>query len=361
MTNTAIVYVVSVGPMLMLSPRLTLFALSPMLLLFWAARVVGPQIYKRSFAAQEQLAVLTSIANESITGIEVVHSYGLERVRSDRFDDGSNDYRKAYLRFVLYRSVLLPIMVGMGGLGTLVVLYFGGSGVIDGTLSLGDFVAFLGYLAMLMWPTVALGWMLSLWQRGRAAMDRLAEILETLPDVDPEAGDASGAPLDNSIRFEHLSFSFPQPDDHAGAQAEPSSEQTPEPAPVLNDISLSIAPGERVLIVGPSGSGKSTLVSLIPHLAAVAPDRLFVGGREVHDIPLSTLRKSVAFVPQEAFLFSMTLGENIGFGVDSPSQEDIEAAANLAALGGDIARFPSGYDTLVGERGVTLSGGSGSA
>ncbi len=140
--NTVIVYVVSVGPMLMLSPKLTLMALSPMVLLFSAARIVGPQIYKRSFAAQEELAALTSIANESITGIEVVHSYGLEGLRSDRFEQGSDRYRNAYLRFVLYRSVLLPIMVGMGGIGTLVVLYFGGSGVIDGSLTLGDFVAF---------------------------------------------------------------------------------------------------------------------------------------------------------------------------------------------------------------------------
>lgn len=349
--NTVIVYVVSVGPMLMLSPKLTLMALSPMVLLFSAARIVGPQIYKRSFAAQEELAALTSIANESITGIEVVHSYGLEGLRSDRFEQGSDRYRNAYLRFVLYRSVLLPIMVGMGGIGTLVVLYFGGSGVIDGSLTLGDFVAFLGYLAMLMWPTVALGWMLSLWQRGRAAMDRLAEILETFPDVDPTAGDADGAPLDNSIRFEGLSFGFPDP------SADTGSGEIAVSAPILKDITLRIEPGERVLIVGPSGAGKSTLVSLIPHLAAVSPGTVFVGGREIHDIPLRTLRSRVAFVPQEAFLFSMSLGENIGFGSDSPEQADIEAAAGLAALHSDIARFPASYDTLVGERGVTLSGG----
>jgi ATP-binding cassette subfamily B multidrug efflux pump len=349
--NTAIVYVVSVGPMLMLSPKLTLMALSPMVLLFSAARVVGPQIYKRSFAAQEELAALTSIANESITGIEVVHSYGLEGLRSERFEQGSDRYRKAYLRFVLYRAVLLPVMVGMGGLGTLVVLYFGGSGVIDGSLTLGDFVAFLGYLAMLMWPTVALGWMLSLWQRGRAAMDRLAEILETFPDVDPEAGDPDGPPLDNSIRFEGLSFGFP--DLSAGPGAEPSAVSTD----ILKDITLGIEPGERILIVGPSGAGKSTLVSLIPHLAAVSPGTLFVGGREIHDIPLRDLRSRVAFVPQEAFLFSMSLGENIAFGSDSAAQPDIEAAAGLAALHSDIGRFPAGYDTLVGERGVTLSGG----
>jgi ATP-binding cassette subfamily B protein len=318
-------------------------ALSPMILLFTAAKTVGPQIYKRSFAAQEELSALTSIANESITGIEVVHSYALEDFRAESFKQGSDRYRKAYLRFVLYRSVLLPIMVGMGGLGTLIILYFGGSAVISGAMSLGDFVAFLGYLAMLMWPTVALGWMLSLWERGRAAMDRIGEILETPPDVDPEAGDPDGAPLDNSIRFEGLSFGY--------------AVEGGEDLQILNDITLHIEPGERVLLVGPSGAGKSSLVSLIPHLAAVPNDAVFVGGREIHDIPLKVLRSHVAFVPQEAFLFSMSLGENIGFGLDEPSSEDVERAAQLAALDADMARFPKGYATLVGERGVSLSGG----
>jgi len=343
LANTAIVYVVALVPMLFISTKLTVLALSPMLLLFTAARLVGPQIYKRSFKAQEELSALTSIANESIGGIQVVHAYALEGLRSERFEQGSDRYRKAYLSFILVRSVMLPIMVGMGGMGTLIILYFGGTAVIEQSMTLGDFVAFLGYLAMLMWPTVALGWMLSLWERGRAAMDRLAEILETLPDVDPESGDEDGPPLDNSIRFDGLDFGYGEDGDESSL--------------ILRDINLTIEAGERVLIVGPSGSGKSTLVSLIPHLAEVAPDSLFVGGREIHDIPLSQLRSRVAFVPQESFLFSMTLGENIGFGVDDPDPGEIESAAALAAMDADLARFPKGYETLVGERGVTLSGG----
>jgi ATP-binding cassette subfamily B protein len=343
LANTAIVYVVALVPMLFLSAKLTVWALSPMILLFVAARAVGPQIYKRSYKAQEELSALTSIANESIGGIAVVHSYGLEKQRSERFEEGSDRYRKAYLGFVLFRSVMLPIMVGMGGLGTLIILYFGGTAVIEKTMTLGDFVAFLGYLAMLMWPTVALGWMISLWERGRAAMDRLSEILETTPDVDPTAGRRDGPALDNSIRFDGLSFGYKRADDQESL--------------ILRDITLQIEPGERVLVVGPSGSGKSTLVSLIPHLAAIEEGSLFVGGRELHDIPLSELRACVAFVPQEAFLFSMTVEENIGFGLDSPSSEEVEAAAALAAMQADIGRFPKGYETLVGERGVSLSGG----
>ncbi len=167
--NTALVYVAAIVPMLLLSPTLTVAAVAPLGLVFLTSRLVGPQIYRRSFEAQTQLSNVSALANESITGIGVLQAYGREDARQTRFGVASETYRQAYLRFVLYRSVLLPILAGMGGLGTLTILFFGGGAVIDGRLSLGDFVAFLGYLGMLMWPTVALGWMISLWQRGRAA------------------------------------------------------------------------------------------------------------------------------------------------------------------------------------------------
>ena len=359
LANTAIVYVVALVPMLLLSWELTLAALSPMVFLFAAARLVGPKIYERSRESQEELSALTSVANESITGVSVVHSYGVEAMRSENFETYSDRYRKAHLKFVLYRSVMLPIMVGMGGIGTLIILYFGGGAVIEGSLTLGDFVAFLGYLAMLMWPTVALGWMLSLWERGRAAMDRLAEILDTPPEVEiPASPDA--APLDNSIRFRGLSFGYESQGDDGSDRAdgaEDSEGSVPSEGLILRDVDLEIAPGERILLVGPSGAGKSTLVSLIPHLARLPRGVLEVGGREINEIPLTELRSQVAFVPQEAFLFSMTLAENISFGLDIPEPEAVEEAVSLASLGADIERFPQGLDTLVGERGVTLSGG----
>lgn len=337
-TNTAIVYVVAVTPMAAISPTLTAWALAPLALVFLSTRLVGPQIYKKSFSAQEKLSKLSALANESITGISVVQAYVRENSRQRSFAVASEEYRKAYLGFVLYRSVLLPILAGMGGLGTLTILYFGGTAVIDDRLSLGDFVAIMGYLAMLMWPTVALGWMVSLWQRGRAAMDRLAEIFDEEPDVEDAPGVVAPDRLAGAVRFHELDFAWGH-------------------RQVLFDINLSIEAGEQVLLVGPSGAGKSTLVALLPHLSALPDGALEIDGIDVNALPMHWLRRRIAFVPQESFLFSMTLEENIAFGRDDADREAVIEAAALASLTADVERFPSGYGTLVGERGVSLSGG----
>ncbi len=338
LANTALVYAAAVVPMLLLNASLTGWAVAPLVLIFATARGVGPQIYRRSFEAQTHLSRVSALANESITGIGVVQAYGREHHRQGVFARASEDYRKAYLQFVLFRSVLLPILAGMGGLGTLTILYFGGSAVIEGTMSLGDLVAFLGYLAMLMWPTVALGWMISLWQRGRAAMDRLGEILDTEPEVtEPEVDEPP--PMRGALRIEDLSFAYA--DDE----------------PVLHGINLELEAGQQLLLVGPSGAGKSTLVSLLPHLSAVPRGQILVDERDLNDWPLTTLRRRVAFVPQEPFLFSMTVAENVAFGLEEAAPEAVQRAAGLASLTGDIARFPRGFETPVGERGVTLSGG----
>ncbi len=342
--NTALVYVTAITPMLLLSPSLTVWALSPLLLVFASTRAVGRRIYSVSYVMQQQLSEVSALANESIGGIQVLQAYAREPERQERFAESSNRYRKTYLDWVLLRSVLIPILAGMGGLGTLGIVYFGGRAVIAGSLTLGDFVAFMGYLAMLMWPTVALGWMISMWQRGRAAVDRIAEILDTVPEVaSPDVPEDLPEHLPGSVEFRGLSFGWPNAD---GSQK-----------PVLQDISFAVEPGEQVLIVGPSGAGKSTLVSLLPHLSEVPGGTVFVGGRDVRDYPLDWLRRRIAFVPQEPFLFSMTVQENIGFGAAEPDSSAVRRAAELAALTGDIERFPRSWDTLVGERGVTLSGG----
>jgi ATP-binding cassette subfamily B protein len=337
-TNTAIVYLTAVTPMVIISPTLTAWALAPLVLVFVSTRLVGPQIYKKSFSAQEHLSTLSALANESITGISVIQAYVREDSRRKSFEDASWRYRKAYLSFVLYRAVLLPILAGMGGLGTLTILYFGGVAVIESSLGLGDFVALMGYLAMLMWPTVALGWMVSLWQRGRAAMDRLAEIFDHEPDVREPVNAIAPAQLRGAIRFRDLNFSWGD-------------------RQVLFGIDFEIAAGEQVLLVGPSGAGKSTLVSLLPHLSALPDGTLEFDGIDVNSLPLQWLRRRIAFVPQETFLFSMTVAENVAFGLDVTDLEAVRRAAEMAALPTDIERFPQGYETVVGERGVTLSGG----
>jgi ATP-binding cassette subfamily B protein len=346
MVNTGVVYVTAIVPMAAIAPSLTAYAVAPLLLLFVAARQLGKRIYKKSFESQEKLSEMSALANETITGISAIQAYTREAERQDAFEVTSRDYKRVFLEFVLLRSVLLPVLAGMGGLGTLIVLVLGGWRVADNTLSLGDFVALMGYLAMLLWPTVALGWMISLWQRGRAAADRLAEILDTEPDVVAAPPADTPADLRGDIEVRGLSFGWP------GSGR----------GNVLDGVSLRAQAGEHVLIVGPSGAGKSTLVSLIPHLAPLDRGRVFIDGREIHEFPLGVLRKRIAFVPQDAFLFGMTVKENVAFGLpDDAPQDEVDTlvrdAIALASFSGDVARLPQGADTLVGERGVTLSGG----
>lgn len=342
--NTAIVYVTAAGPMILLDAPLAAAALSPLLLVFVVTRRVSRDIYDRSIQAQAALSQVSALANESITGIHVVQGFAAEGRRQELFADASQAYREAYLAWTVRRSVLIPILAGMGGLGTLVLLVLGGQRVIAGTLSLGSFVAMMAYLAMLMWPTVALGWMISMWQRGRAAMVRLTEILATEPDVTVRAP-ASGAPPLTDVRgqwsIRGLDFAWPGREDH----------------PVLRCIDLDIRPGERILVVGPSGAGKTTLVTLLPHLVAVPEGRIFLDGHDLTTVPLSVLRRRIAFVPQDPFLFGMTVAENIGFGLPEPDEAAVRRAAELCCLTAEIAQFPQGLQTEIGERGHTVSGG----
>ncbi len=343
LANTVIVYVTAIVPMFFLSPRLTVFALSPLLLIFGLSRVVGPRIYRSALAAQASLGLLTDYVNETLAGIRVVKSYAREEGRQERFELVSARYRDHYLKWVLYRAVMLPILAGMGGVGTLVLLGFGGADVVSGAISLGDLVALLAYLAMLLWPTVALGWLISMWQRGRASMDRLCEILDEKAEVlGPPANEVPPPPLRGGIEIRGLSYH------HPGAEEE---------RPVLRDVSLSIASGEHVLLVGPSGAGKTTLVSLLPHLAALEPETIFLDGHDIQAFPLAALRRQLAFVPQDPFLFGMSVAENVAFGLEHSDRDVVERAVAMAQMSEEVRRFPGGLDTVVGERGITVSGG----
>jgi len=342
--NTVLVYITVVVPMCVISPRLTALALAPLALLYAVTRWVGPRIYARSYAAQEGMARLSALANESIQGIRILQSYVREPYRQEQFTAVSDDYRKSYLGWVLYRAVLLPILGGMGGIGTLIILWFGGQAVIEESLTLGDLVAFLGYLGLLMWPTIALGWMISLIQRGRAALDRLGDILDAGPDVSDGPATPPPRPAEcGSVEFRSIRFRYPGESDSTDF--------------ALNDLSLTIEPGEEVLLVGPAGAGKSTLVSTLPRMLPAAPGQVFLDGCDVNDMKLEALRRRIAFVPQDPFLFSMNVGENISFAVEEPEAASIEEAAALVCLDDEIRSFADGFETLVGERGVTLSGG----
>jgi ATP-binding cassette, subfamily B, multidrug efflux pump len=236
------------------------------------------------------------------------------------------------------RGIVIPFMASMGGIGTLIVLFVGGSRVISGVMTLGDFVAFTGYLAMLIWPTVVLGWIINLLQRGAASMARLNAVLDAKAAVVEPPQPVVPQVVIGKIEFRRLSFGY-----NGGI--------------FLQDISLAIEPGMKIGIVGPVGSGKSTLVRLIARLYPVPDGMLFMDGVDINRIPLPTVRDAIGFVPQESFLFSRTIAANIAFGKEGAAPEEIEAAARLAQLDGDVSGFADGYETLVGERGVTLSGG----
>ncbi len=244
----------------------------------------------------------------------------------------------AVIPFPLMILVVKRISGSMFPLGTLIVLFLGGSRVIAGELTLGDFVAFNGYLAMLIWPTIMMGWILNLMQRGAASMSRLNQVLAARPTIAEPAAPVSINRLRGEIEFRNLIFTY-------------------NTEPLLKDISLSIPAGMKVGIVGPIGSGKSTLARLIPRLYPVADGMLFIDGKEINSIPLTQLRDAIGFVPQESFLFSRPIRDNIGYGRETADDAEIEAAARMAGFASEVERFPDGYDTLVGERGVTLSGG----
>ena len=235
-------------------------------------------------------------------------------------------------------AIMVPLLMTLASLLTLIALYFGGLEVMSGAVPLGTLVAFFAYLSMLIWPAVALGWVVSLYQRGKASLERVNRILETQPAVRDETGQLHAGEMRGRIEFSNLCFSY------NGTE-------------VLKGINLTIEPGQTIGLVGRTGSGKTTLVSLLGRLYPVPRGQLFIDGVDINDWELSALRRQISFATQEPFLFSDSIGDNIRLGADSASDEAIETAATIAALTRDVRTFPDGFGTMIGERGITLSGG----
>jgi ATP-binding cassette subfamily B protein len=342
LVNTVLVYISGLWLLLRLSPRLTLFALLPYPALIFGGRAFSRAMYRASRELQEQIGRMSTAVQEDLAGAAVVKQYALEPQRHAAFSRLNDDYLDRSLKLVRARGTLMPLFAVIGGIGTLIVLWFGGREVIAGRLSVGGLVAFNAYLAYLSWPTVALGWILSMWQRGVAAWVRVRELLATDSAIADAHGAAAGgaAGLSPSIEARALTV------ERDGRK-------------ILDGVSFSLRAGETLAIVGPTGSGKTTLVDAIPRLTDVPPGTMFIGGRDVTALPLAALRALVGYAPQEAFLFSATIAENIAFGAPGgdPPRERVERAALAAGLARDIAALPDGYDTVVGERGITLSGG----
>lgn len=336
--NTFVVYSAAVFLMTRISPFLTICAIAPFPIMVLIVKRMSASMFRRSKRMQESLSRLTSSVEENVSAAAVVKAYCREEGEVASFRQVCASYLDASMGVARLRGGMLPVMAATGALGTLVVLFVGGDMVIKQELTLGGFVAFNGYLAMLVWPTIMFGWILNLSQRGAASMARLGEILNAHAVVTDPESPVEPKTSAGDIEFRKLNFSY-------------------RDTPMLRDINLKIPKGSRIGIVGVVGSGKSTLVRLIPRLFPVTEGSLFIDGVDVNRMPLAALRGAVGFVPQESFLFSRSIGDNIAYGKHGATREEVERAAQIAGLAGDIARFPDGYDTLVGERGVTLSGG----
>ncbi len=343
--NTILVFVVAIILMLSIDVRLTLMALLPLPLVTVSVRYFGHAIHNRFEAIQAQLSDLSAVVQEALAGVRVVRAYRQETHEVDRFRAANDEYVRRNRHLIRLQGMFYPSMTLFLGFGSLLVLWLGSREVIRGRITLGEFVAFNAYLVMLSWPMIAFGWVTNILQRGLASWKRMLEIVDAVPAIsDADVTDRGRqATLSGRVEFRNLTMRFP------GSEV-----------PVLHDVSFVIEAGETAAFVGPTGSGKSTLVSLLPRLHDAPPGTVFLDGIDVREIPLSRLRGAIGVVPQEPFLFSDTIRENIAFGLEpsEPSlQQRVEAAAAIARLDKDVEGFPRGYDTLVGERGITLSGG----
>lgn len=339
--NTAIVYLGVLTLMLTLDVPLTLVALALFPALYFAVNRLSKRVYARSLAVQEQLAAISDRTQENLSGIQQVKIYAQEAREIARFRELSDGFRAEQLGLARVRGAMVSLIGAFTGLGTVLVLFVGGLHVIDGRITLGDFVAFNAYLAQLAWPTVALGWIVNVFQRASGAMHRLDEVMTTAPAVAPPARGLDGPPIDGAIEIRGLTFAY------EGAAARPA----------LVDLHLTIPKGSRIAIVGAVGSGKSTLALILAKIYPARPGTVFLGGEDIAFVAVERVRSGVGFVPQEAFLFSRSLHDNVAFGRKAASESEIDDAVRIAALDADLPALPEGLKTVVGERGHTLSGG----
>ena len=338
-TETMLTFVLAVGVMLSVDWRLTLIALAPAPAVSVAVILFGRKIHQRFEKIQSMFSDISSRVQENLAGVRVVRAYAQEDAEMRRFETLNVDYVHQNIRLALLSGAFSPLLQSLVGVTFLVVLWAGGHRLLEGRITLGVFMMFNVYMGMLVWPMIAFGWVVNLMQRGTASMGRINQILQEQPSIHaPEKPVALAQPVRGEIVFDEVSMEFPA-------------------LKALDRVSLTIPAGRTIAIVGHTGSGKSTLVHLIPRLLDPTSGSVKLDGIDLRDLDPAEIRRQIAFVPQETFLFSATLGENIAFGVKQATPEQIRRAAEVAGLAPDIAEFPKGYDTMVGERGITLSGG----
>lgn len=347
LVNTTVTTAVSLALMLRYSVSLALIAIIPLALLPFVMIHFGRRIHRQFDRIQEQFGTLSTMVQENLAGVRIVRAYVQEQAQADEFESLNRTYMKQNMDLARTSSVFHPLLTLLTGIGLLLVLWFGGREVIAGTLSEGDFVAFSTYLVMLTWPMIALGWVVNLFQRGAASMARIDRIMHTQPLV-REPDDAVHIDVRGRIEFRNVSFRYP------------GTERA-----VLEDVSFVIEEGTTTAIVGPTGAGKSTIVALLTRRYDPDSGAIFIDNVPLKRIPLATLRAAIGIVPQEAFVFSESIRENIGFGIADGDadrmalvgEDPVVRAADVAQLTETVAEFPDGFETRLGERGVNLSGG----
>ena len=339
--NTLTVGLLSVSFMLAISPRLALYSLLPLPLVSLSVWWFGDRIHRRFERVQERMAQLSAHVQENLAGLRVVRAFGAEQREANRFESLSEDYRQGHLGLIKISGVFQPSLAFWSGVGALLAIWVGGREVIAGRITLGEFVAFTVYLGMLNWPMVALGWVINIFQRGMASYRRVTHLIAEPPAIESRPGAVRPArPVRGEMEFRDLTYRYP------GSSRD-----------VLARVSFHVPAGATVALVGRTGSGKSTVLALPPRVFDPPPGTVFVDGHDVRDLDLSWLRHQIATVPQDPFLFSATVAANIAYGVPAEDAAAIERAARVAHLSADVAGFPAGYATRIGERGIMLSGG----
>jgi ATP-binding cassette subfamily B protein len=351
-SNTVLTFVAALALMISIDGWLTLISLIPLPFVSISVKYFGTAIHKRFEQIQAQLSEISAVVQEALSGVRVVRAYRQEESELDRFRRSNEEYLRRNRTLIIIQGFFFPSMSLFLGLGAMLVLWLGSREVISGRITLGAFVAFNAWLAMLAWPMIAFGWVTNMIQRGMASWKRMLEVLDTVPAIADDVrherrGSVRANPIRGDIEFRDLVFSY-------------------NGTKVLDHVSARIPAGQTVALVGVTGSGKSTLINLVARLHDPPPGSVFVDGEDVLEMPLQVLRGAIGFVPQEPLLFSDTLAGNVAFGLDAQDwlrgqtdvrRQRIVGAAAIARLDKDVADFPNGYDTMVGERGITLSGG----
>lgn len=339
--DTSIRLIIVVAIMLSMNFSLTVYSLLPLPILSYGVYRVGKLIHERYIKIQENFSQLTTRAQENFSGIRVIKSYVRETNEINRWKELSKEFLKKNMNLVRIQAIIMPILTIITGISIIVVIWVGGGKVISGEMNLGEIVAFVAYLSILIWPVIAFGWVMNIIQQAEASMKRLNKIFSESYEIDDsDKTDFSIKELKGEIEFKNVSFKY--------------SERLPE---VLRDIDLKITVGATLAIIGHTGSGKTSLINLIPRLYDVTSGEIKIDGRSVKEIPLDVLRTNIAVVQQESFLFSDSVFGNLSYGLKEIDKDRVEEVSKLANFDRDVASFPNGYDTMVGERGITFSGG----